>query len=81
MITEYRDSSCWPLVSFEEDIIDKLKYNSPYERVTQTVLVPLRDFLETTPSLEISRVKQVRLRFDRIPEGEIILSELGIGGF
>ena len=62
-------------------LIDKLKYNSPYEKVTQTVLVPLKDFLEITPSLEISEVKQIRLRFDLIPEGEIILSELGIGGF
>ncbi len=48
-----------------------------YEFVLQSYTIPLADFRQATPSLDLTRLRTVRFLFDRTPAGSIILDEVG----
>ncbi|MBX6362694.1 MAG: MFS transporter [Gemmatimonadetes bacterium] len=56
---------------------EKRAFARPYEYVMQTFSLPLADFVEATPSLDLTRLRAVRLVFDRSPAGTVIVDDIG----
>jgi len=46
------------------------------ELVLQSYHLPMRDFLETAPGFDISGVRHVRLVFDRVAAGEVVVDDI-----
>jgi hypothetical protein len=57
---------------------DKSNFATTYEIVLQTYVMPLGDFVRSAPSFDASRLKSVRLVFDRTVAGTIVLSDVGV---
>ena len=48
------------------------------ERLLQTYEIPFRQFIESNPSFEPSRLENIRFVFNRSPNGTIMLDDIGI---
>ncbi len=57
---------------------DQFAYKSATEPVFQTFELPLSAFVEANPKLDLSRLKTIRLCFDRTESDVIALDEIGI---
>lgn len=55
---------------------DKQRFANLYELVLQTYVIPLRD-LAGAGAIELSRLRAVRLRFDRTTAGTVVLDNVG----
>jgi Chlorophyllase enzyme len=51
---------------------------APSEVVMQYFRFPLRDFRAANPALDLGKLVEIRLEFDRSPSGEIVLDDLGL---
>lgn len=56
---------------------DERFFERPFDYVMQTYSIPLGDFREAVPSLDLASLKSVRLVFDRTPAGTVILDRVG----
>ena len=56
---------------------DKTVFPNPYELVLQTYVMPLKEFPRGTSSFDASRVKTIRLVFDRTRVGEVVVDDIG----
>ncbi len=56
---------------------ERRRFANLYEYVLQSYTLPLADFRQATPSLDLSRLRTVCFLFDRAPAGTIILDEVG----
>ena len=54
------------------------QFRNPYELVLQTYTMPLRAFAIAGPSFVSSRLRAIRLVFDRTPSGTVVLDDVGI---
>jgi hypothetical protein len=57
--------------------LDEKAYKKAAEPVLQTIELPLRDFVAAAPGFKTAKLKTIRLRFDRVEKGSIIISEIG----
>ena len=57
---------------------DPANYASTFEIVLQTYVVPLADLLRVQPRFDASRLKTIRLVFDRTVAGTVVLSDIGL---
>ena len=56
---------------------DKTVFPNPYELVLQTYVMPLKEFPRGTSGFDASRVKTIRLVFDRTRVGEVVVDDVG----
>ena len=59
--------------------IDEIAYEKESEPIFQTIDLPLAAFAEQTKGFDPTKIKTIRLRFDRTPSRVIILSQVGFG--
>lgn len=52
-------------------------YKNAVEPILQTYELPLADFVGANPAFSPEKLAQIRYRFDRTPEGVVILDEVG----
>jgi hypothetical protein len=52
-------------------------FPNPYELVLQTYVMPLKEFPRGTSGFDASRVKTIRLVFDRTRVGEVVVDDIG----
>ena len=57
--------------------LEKKRFEALSELVLQSYSLPLRDFSEQNPQLDPSRLRTVRLVFDRTPAGTVVVDNLG----
>ncbi|MGH7483263.1 MAG: alpha/beta hydrolase family protein, partial [Longimicrobiales bacterium] len=57
--------------------IEKREFGELHELVLQTYTIPLADFVERNPALDLSRLRTLALVFDRSPAGVVILDDVG----
>jgi len=57
---------------------DPANYATTFEIVLQTYVVPLADLLRAQPRFDASRLKTIRLVFDRTVAGTVVLSDIGV---
>ncbi len=55
-----------------------LEMSQRWELVLQTYVIPLRDAVDASPGFAPGDLRAVRLVFDRVPEGEVVVDEIGI---
>jgi hypothetical protein len=60
------------------DTIEEQSYGTQPEPIFQTYSVPLAAFAEAAPGFDPAAVAEVRLVFDRSPEGVIIVDDIGL---
>jgi hypothetical protein len=57
---------------------EKQRYPTQYELVPQTYVLPFADFTRASPQFDATRLRSVRLVFDRLVAGTIVLDDVGI---
>ncbi|NIQ54582.1 MAG: hypothetical protein GWN71_14760 [Gammaproteobacteria bacterium] len=57
---------------------ERQRFEDPWELLLQGFSVPLADFLEGEPDLDLATLSRVRLVFDRTTAGEIVVDEIGL---
>ena len=58
--------------------IEKQEYAQNYEIVLQTFSIPLADFTDLNPQLDLGRLSSIRFLFDSTAEGSVIIDDVGI---
>ncbi len=58
--------------------IDQEAFKKAAEPVFQTFELPLREFAAASPGLDVTRLRTVRLRMDKVEKGSILISEIGV---
>ncbi len=56
---------------------DKTQFPATHEMVLQTYVMPFREFTRSPNGFDASRVKAVRLVFDRTPVGQVVVDDIG----
>jgi hypothetical protein len=57
--------------------VEKQRFGSQSELVLQTFSLPLADFKQATPALDLSGLREIRFIFDRTVAGTVIVDEIG----
>jgi hypothetical protein len=57
---------------------EKQRFPTQYEMVLQTYVMPLAEFAQQSPQFDPTRLKSVRLLFDRIVAGTVVVDDIGI---
>ncbi len=57
---------------------EKAAFRHPYELVLQTYPMPLAAFRKVAPAFEPSRLRAIRLVFDRTPAGTVVMDDVGL---
>ena len=57
---------------------DKQNFANNYEIVLQTYVLPLADFKKLAPTLDTRHLKTIRLVFDRVVAGTVIVDDIGV---
>jgi len=56
---------------------ERERFATLWELVQQSYSIPMADFVEAVPSLEPGRLRAVRLVFDRVHAGEVVVDDVG----
>jgi len=56
---------------------DKTAFPNPYEIVLQTYVMPVREFTRGSTGFDATRVRTVRLVFDRTQVGQVVVDDIG----
>lgn len=57
---------------------EKQAFRNLYELVLQSYTMPLADFVAAAPGFDPARLRRVRLLFDRVDAGTVLVDEIGI---
>jgi dienelactone hydrolase len=57
--------------------LNKERYKAEWEPVLQFVQIPFHAFRQANPAFDLSATRTVRFRFDRDPEGILIIDDIG----
>ena len=57
---------------------EKERFPHAYEIVLQTYVMPLREFKAASPEFEPARLRSIRLVFDRLVAGTVVLDDVGV---
>lgn len=57
---------------------ERRRFPTQYELVLQTYVMPLADFARQAPGFDPSRLKSVRLVFDRLQKGTVVVDDIGV---
>ena len=59
---------------------ERQRYPTQYELVLQTYLMPLSDFVQASPSFDPMHLRSVRLVFDKLVAGTVVVDDIGVSG-
>jgi hypothetical protein len=57
---------------------ERQRYPTTYEMVLQTYVMPLADFVQVSPQLDVAHLRSMRLVFDRLVAGTVVVDDIGI---
>jgi hypothetical protein len=57
---------------------EKQRFPTQFEIVLQTYVLPLADFVQAAPGLDPTHLRSVRLVFDRLVAGTIVVDDIGV---
>jgi len=57
---------------------EKQRYPTQYEMVLQTYVLPLSDFVQASPQFDPSHLRSIRLVFDRLAAGTVVVDDIGL---
>ena len=57
---------------------EKTRYPTQFEIVPQTYVMPLSDFIQQSPTFDPSKLRSIRLVFDRLIAGTVVVDDIGI---
>ena len=57
---------------------ERQRYPTTYEMVLQTYVMPLADFVQVSPQLDVAHLRSMRLVFDRLVAGTVMVDDIGI---
>ena len=57
---------------------EKTRFPTQFEIVPQTYVMPLSDFAQATPAFDPTKLRSVRLLFDRLVVGTIVVDDIGV---
>ncbi|HVX41491.1 MAG TPA: hypothetical protein VHB25_18135 [Gemmatimonadaceae bacterium] len=57
---------------------EKRRFPTQYELVLQTYVMPLAEFARQSPAFDPSRLRSVRLVFDRLQAGTVVVDDIGV---
>jgi hypothetical protein len=57
---------------------ERQRYPTQYELVLQTYVMPLSDFVQASPSFDPTHLRSMRLVFDRLVAGTVVVDDVGI---
>jgi hypothetical protein len=57
---------------------EKTRFPTQFEIVPQTYVMPLSDFAQATPAFDPTKLRAVRLVFDRLVVGTIVVDDIGV---
>ena len=57
---------------------ERQRYPTTYEMVLQTYVMPLADFVQVAPQLDVAHLRSMRLVFDRLVAGTVVVDDIGI---
>jgi hypothetical protein len=61
------------------EIRDKQNFRTTFELVPQTYVMPLAEFAAAAPGFDPAGLRTVRLLFDKVERGTVVLLDMGIG--
>ena len=63
---------------YRRDGRDTQRFNTIFELVPQTFVMPLADFARSSPQFEPGKLKTIRLVFDRTVAGTVVVEDIGL---
>jgi hypothetical protein len=57
---------------------ERQRFPTQYEMVLQTYVMPIADFAKAAPSLDARHLRSIRLVFDRLVAGTIVVDDIGV---
>ena len=57
---------------------EQQRYPTQYEMVLQTYVMPLNDFVQVSPQFDPTTLKSIRLVFDRLVAGTVVVDDIGV---
>lgn len=57
---------------------EQQRYPTQYELVLQTYVMPLADFIQASPSFDPTHLRSIRLVFDRLAAGTVVVDDIGV---
>jgi len=57
---------------------ERRRFPTQYELVLQTYVMPLEEFARQSPGFDPARLRSVRLVFDRLQEGTVVVDDIGL---
>jgi hypothetical protein len=57
---------------------ERQRYPTTFEMVLQTYVMPLADFVQVSPQLDVAHLRSMRLVFDRLVAGTVMVDDIGI---
>ncbi len=57
---------------------EQQRYPTQYEMVLQTYVMPLADFAQASPQFDPTHLQSMRLVFDRLVAGTVVVDDIGI---
>ena len=57
---------------------EKLRFPTQFEIVLQTYVLPLADFVQAAPGFDPTRLRSIRLVFDRLIAGTVVVDDIGV---
>ena len=59
---------------------EQQRYPTQYELVLQTYVIPLADFTQVSATFNPQHLRSIRLVFDRLVAGTVVVDDIGISG-
>lgn len=57
---------------------ERQRFPTTFEMVLQTYVMPLADFVQVSPQLDVAHLRSMRLVFDRLVAGTVVVDDIGI---
>ena len=57
---------------------ERQRFPTSYELVLQTYVMPLAEFAQTAPSFDPTHLRSIRLVFDRLQAGTVVVDDIGV---
>jgi hypothetical protein len=57
---------------------DETRFATIFELVQQTFVIPLADFAKTSATFDPTKLKTIRLLFDKTVSGTVVVSDIGL---
>ncbi len=59
---------------------EQQRFPTQYEMVLQTYVMPLAEFAQQSPQFDATHLKSIRLVFDRLAAGTVVVDDIGLSG-